>query len=61
MGAIYVLREITRDFPDLANPVFELLQAHLRERIGDYGDAEPPVDVREIMDMVLIRSSKNDA
>jgi hypothetical protein len=42
LAAIYVLRETARDFPDLANPVFELLQAHLRERIQDYGDAEPP-------------------
>src|SRR4051794_38342109 len=27
LSAIYVLREVGRDFPDLANPVFELLQA----------------------------------
>lgn len=48
LAAIYVLREVGKDFPDLANPVFELLQAHLRERKDAYGDAEPPIDVQAI-------------
>jgi hypothetical protein len=52
LGAIYVLREIGRDFPDLSQPVFELLAAHLRERPLGYGDEEPPVDVVEIMAML---------
>ena len=30
LAAIYVLREIAKDFPDLSNPVFELLRAYLR-------------------------------
>jgi hypothetical protein len=30
LAAIYVLREVAKDFPDLSNPVFELLQAYLR-------------------------------
>ncbi|MDP4023297.1 hypothetical protein Q8W71_11725 [Methylobacterium sp. NEAU 140] len=50
LAAIYVLREIGRDFPDLADPVFELLQAHLRERRSDYGEADPPIDVRAIIE-----------
>lgn len=49
LGAIYVLRELGRDFSDLANPVFELLSAHLRDRTQAYGDAEPPIDVQEII------------
>jgi hypothetical protein len=48
LGAIYTLQQIERDFPDLAGAVFELLSAYLRENAVDYGDAEPPVDVREI-------------
>jgi hypothetical protein len=55
LGAIYVLREVGRDFPDLADPVFELLQAHLRERDLAYGDAEPPIDVQAIIDTLRMR------
>ena len=47
--AVYVLREVAKDFPDLADPVFELLQAYLREGGFEYGDEEPPVDIREII------------
>lgn len=58
LAAIYVLREVGRDFPDLANPVFELLQAHLRER-ASYGDDEPPVDVRAIIETLRLRITKD--
>ena len=56
LGAIYVLREVARDFPDLANPVFELLQAYLRESGLDYGEDEPPIDVREIINVLKSRA-----
>ena len=59
LGAIYVLRDTARAFPDLANPVFELLQAHLRERAANYGDAEPPIDVKEIVETLRLRSSND--
>jgi hypothetical protein len=49
LAAIYVLREAARDFPDLSNPVFELLQAYLRTGVADYGDDPPPIDVSEIL------------
>jgi hypothetical protein len=49
LGAIYTLRQIARDFPDLAEPTYELLTTYLRESGKNYGDAEPPIDVREIM------------
>lgn len=60
LAAIYVLREIGRDFPDLANPVFELLQAHLRERQTGYQDAAPPIDVQAIMATLLMRIPADD-
>jgi hypothetical protein len=47
LGAIYVLREVAKDFPDLSNPVFELLQAYLRAGNIDYGDDVPPIDIRD--------------
>ncbi|MBP0617282.1 hypothetical protein J6595_16975 [Jiella sp. KSK16Y-1] len=57
LAAIYVLREIGRDFPDLANPIFELLQNHLEARkAGGYGEEEPPVDVRAILDALLLKT-----
>jgi hypothetical protein len=59
LGAIYVLRELGRDFPDLANPVFELLGAHLRERAGGYGEGEPPIDVQEIAATLRMRIAKD--
>lgn len=49
LGAIYTLRQIARDFPDLAGPTFELLSTYLREGAGNYEGDVPPVDVREIM------------
>jgi hypothetical protein len=59
LGAIYVLRELGRDFPDLANPVFELLGTHLRERARDYGENEPPIDVQEIAATLRMRIAKD--
>jgi hypothetical protein len=60
LAAIYVLREIARDFPDLSNPVFELLQAYLRASNIDYGDSEPPIDIKEIMKVVQSRLGDTD-
>jgi hypothetical protein len=49
LGAIYTLRQIARDFPDLAEPTFDLLSTFLRETAGQYKDDLPPGDIREIM------------
>jgi hypothetical protein len=49
LGAIYVLRYIADDYPDLGRPVLELLAAYWRERVSDYGEEEPPIDVRAII------------
>jgi hypothetical protein len=47
-GAIYTLRQIARDFPDLAELTFELLSSYLRQTSAQYEGVEPPIDVREI-------------
>jgi hypothetical protein len=49
LGAIYTLRQIASDFPDLSEPTLELLSTYLRENARDYGESDPPADVREIM------------
>jgi len=61
LGAIYVLREVAKDFPDLSNPVFELLQAYLRAGGIDYGDDDPPIDIREIVKILRSRLGESDA
>ncbi len=61
LAAIYVLREVAKDFPDLSDPIFELLQAYLRVGNIDYGDEEPPIDVKEIVSLLRNRLEKPDA
>lgn len=56
LAAIYVLREVGRDFPDLANPVFELLQAHVTSRKAAYGDGSLPVDIQAIFEALSVRA-----
>jgi hypothetical protein len=55
LGAIYTLRQIAQDFSDLSAPTLELLTTYLRESSKAYGDSEPPVDVREIMNILRDR------
>lgn len=55
LAAIYVLREVARDFPDLATPIFELLEVHLRQRSLEYGEGAPPVDVQAIVATLNLR------
>ena len=55
LGAIYMLRQIRGDFPDLAEMATGLLTAYLRESTHDYGDGEPPADVKEIIEMLRTR------
>jgi hypothetical protein len=61
LAAIYVLREVAKDFPGLSNPVFELLQAYLRAGGIDYGDDDPPIDIREIVKTLRSRLGESDA
>jgi hypothetical protein len=55
LAAVYILREVANDFPDLSNPIFELLQAYLRAGDIDYGDDAPPIDVQEIIKLLRDR------
>ncbi len=61
LASIYVLREVATDFPDLSDPIFELLQAYLRVGNIDYGDEEPPIDIKEIVSLLRNRLEKPDA
>lgn len=56
LGAIFTLRQICFDFPDLSDPVVQLLTIYLKENPVDYGDADPPADVREIIRLVVDRN-----
>ena len=55
LGAIYTLRQIANDFPDLTGAVFELLSVYLRNSVKDYGNDELPIDVREITEILRRR------
>ncbi len=59
LGAIYTLRQIAQDFPDLSAPTLELLATYLRESSKAYGDNEPPADVREIMGILRDRVAQS--
>jgi hypothetical protein len=51
LGAIYTLKRISGDpqYIDYKVPILETLAAYVRERSRDDTNAEPPVDIREIM------------
>jgi hypothetical protein len=55
LAAIYTLAGVARDFPDFANPVFELVQAYLRSAEIDYDDDLPPVDIQAILNLLRAR------
>lgn len=58
LGAIFTLRQISNDFPDLAGPTFQLLNAYLRHHVRDYGDELPPADIQEITETLKDRIVK---
>ena len=60
LAAVYVLREVAKDFPDLSDPIFELLQAYLRAGDIDYGDEEPPIDIQAIVQLLRSRLEIRD-
>ena len=51
LGAIYTLKRISRDpqYIDYKVPILETLAAYVRERTREDTNAEPAVDIREIM------------
>ena len=52
LGAIYTLRQIAQDFPDLTDPVLELLSIDVRDLGRASDDLTIAPDVREIMRIV---------
>lgn len=59
LAAIYVMRQIGRDFPDLADPVFETLQGYLAATGTDYGN-EPEPDILAIQEILKSRLSSDE-
>ena len=58
LGAIYTLRQICRDFSDLADPIADLLATYLRENRIDSGDDGPPVDIALISGILREQQGK---
>lgn len=54
LGAIYTLKRISRDpqYADYRVPILETLAAYVRERTRNDTNAEPSVDIREIMNFL---------
>lgn len=61
LGAIFTLNSLANDFDELSQPVIELLTAYLRHSKPDYGEGEPPPDVREIMRIIRNESRNQSA
>ena len=55
LGAVYMLEQISADFPDLSEHVVELLGTYLRENRVDYGKKQPPADLRAIIRVVAAK------
>ena len=51
LGAIYTLRQISRDFPDLTEAVFELLSVYVRENSKTELDSDR-IDIFEIVNVL---------
>lgn len=56
LGAIYTLREIVEAYPDLSRSAVDLLSSYLTT--VDYADEEPPIDVQEVMKIVIPRRKR---
>ena len=48
------------NFSDLADPIFELLQVHLRERVIGYEEDALPLDVQAIVETLRMRIVPDD-
>ena len=57
MGAIYTLDSIRSEFDELSQPVVEMLTSYIRGQEKDYGDDNPPADIREIMRIIRDEST----
>lgn len=54
LGAIFTLKRISRDpnYEEYRVPILETLSAYVRERSRENSAAEPPVDIRAIMNLL---------
>ncbi|MBO0663496.1 hypothetical protein LQ948_12705 [Jiella sp. MQZ9-1] len=52
LAAIYILGEITVDFPDLSGSVFKLLENQLDRKMADFDGGRAPFDARAIAEVV---------
>jgi hypothetical protein len=62
LGAIYTLKRISHDpqYVDYRIPILETLAAYVRERTREDTNAEPPIDIREIMNFLNEALSESD-
>jgi hypothetical protein len=58
LGAIYTLREITNDFPDLDKATIELLSAYVRTKTKRHAMSGMPVDMAEIMNIIVAKTGE---
>ncbi|MCB2054138.1 MAG: hypothetical protein KDE35_07860 [Geminicoccaceae bacterium] len=58
LGAVYTLRQIANDFPDLTGAVFELLSLYVRDSGHVYGEAGQPDDIRIMLDILFEQPGK---
>lgn len=56
LGAIYTLREISSEFPDLTQAIMNVLTAYVRTKPKQYARVEVPMDVREIMQIIVAKT-----
>ena len=52
MGAIVSLAALSRDFPELSQPVFDVLAAYSRTRSEDFEAERPDIDVAAIINIL---------
>ncbi len=57
LAAIYILGEITVDFPDLSGPVFKLLENHLDATMANFDGRDAPSDAQAIAEVLRRRVS----
>jgi hypothetical protein len=54
LGAIYTLREVTADFPDLTKAAVDLLTVYVRTKPKRYAKGRMPPDIAEILKIIKV-------
>ena len=55
LAAIYVLKELASDVPELSEPAFEIVAAYVRGREDAYRIDEPAADVLPAFELLCMR------